>query len=1066
MENLRLRTLLDSYYQEVSTNIIQKQNPVSGLLPASTAVTTHGDYTDAWVRDNVYSILAVWGLGLAYRRLDNDEGRGKELEQRTVLLMRGLLRAMMAQSKKVEAFKNSRRPLDALHAKYDTSSGGTVVDDDAWGHLQIDATSIFLLQLAQMISSGLELIWTMDEVNFVQNLIYYIERAYRTPDYGIWERGAKTNHGRVELNASSLGMAKAALEAMDGFNLWGARGGPNSVIHVSPDNIAQAEITLHEMLPRESHTKEVDAAVLSVIGYPAFAVHDESLVDKTRAEIIEKLEGNYGLKRFLRDGHQTAVEDEERLHYEAEELKLFENIESEWPLFFTYLYLDALLRHDEIAIEKYSKRLAKLVVERDGQALLPELYIVPGIRVDAEKAKPGSQEREPNENVPLVWAQSLYLLGRMISDGVLEARDIDPLGRRLHKKPSPPVVQLLLLAEDDKLQADLAAHGVRSETLEDIDSFNVVLPEDIVQAHAQVGSNERLGLTGRSSRAIKSLSTSRFYEIDGKNIACLAPFFLQRDSYLSFDLKFVLTRFRSELKYIRRHWGQLGRPTVTLLVTRALLADEQEAFYRLMQEVQAGQVDGVPVKAGTLVQLLPTAAFERLDGITDLNLTGTSLEAVLHSNPRLKHGSVSEELEIVTARQIEATDNVNELIKRLGNTENLFEQTEILAVLLSKLGLDGEFELFGKAQTVRVLLEEVYDTAGREHFWSILRRTAGMLDKVDVDLNLACAALLVANKNIQVGRAYSDESLITSPLPDQELLRLVHKYCRDDARDRIFTLEILLYLGLLVRARPILFHSLLTIRVSHMIGLITGELAREEKLALTEAYDLLLEKAPSEVQLRLERALSRFGELESLPEELEHLHTEGTLAELAWKDEKSQGQEQEPEDGWLAWRQYQGVMDRREKAFYDQVWQVFKHAPALVIGDKLDRKNHVESKIILSDMTSQEPAFALLLEHLLNKISSPEYRQLNLEALSVIAEFCSQNPEIMVTDSVYLDAVIGHGVRQLHLKRHPEQLSQYESLKAVAWKSFYKSSPIETREAFADALRYLLSQPASGRRSA
>jgi phosphorylase kinase alpha/beta subunit len=47
---------------------------VSGLLPASTAVNVHGDYTDAWVRDNVYSILAVWGVALAYRKLEDDQG--------------------------------------------------------------------------------------------------------------------------------------------------------------------------------------------------------------------------------------------------------------------------------------------------------------------------------------------------------------------------------------------------------------------------------------------------------------------------------------------------------------------------------------------------------------------------------------------------------------------------------------------------------------------------------------------------------------------------------------------------------------------------------------------------------------------------------------------------------------------------------------------------------------------------------------------------------------------------------------------------------------------------------
>lgn len=54
---------LDYYYQQIKTIILKRQNPITGLLPASTAVNAHGDYTDAWVRDNVYSILAVWGLG-------------------------------------------------------------------------------------------------------------------------------------------------------------------------------------------------------------------------------------------------------------------------------------------------------------------------------------------------------------------------------------------------------------------------------------------------------------------------------------------------------------------------------------------------------------------------------------------------------------------------------------------------------------------------------------------------------------------------------------------------------------------------------------------------------------------------------------------------------------------------------------------------------------------------------------------------------------------------------------------------------------------------------------------
>ncbi|CAO3620774.1 unnamed protein product [Cunninghamella echinulata] len=66
---------LNYYYNVINTTILSKQNPASGLIPASVAITSHGDYTDAWVRDNVYSIYAVYGLALAYRRLDEDNGR-------------------------------------------------------------------------------------------------------------------------------------------------------------------------------------------------------------------------------------------------------------------------------------------------------------------------------------------------------------------------------------------------------------------------------------------------------------------------------------------------------------------------------------------------------------------------------------------------------------------------------------------------------------------------------------------------------------------------------------------------------------------------------------------------------------------------------------------------------------------------------------------------------------------------------------------------------------------------------------------------------------------------------
>lgn len=88
----------------------------------------------------------------------------------------------------------------------------------------------------------------------------------------MWERGDKTNQGIPELNGSSVGLAKvehtffcqhllydktehavfslfsgglqAALEAIDELDLFGAYGGPKSVIHVLPDEVEHCQVPL------------------------------------------------------------------------------------------------------------------------------------------------------------------------------------------------------------------------------------------------------------------------------------------------------------------------------------------------------------------------------------------------------------------------------------------------------------------------------------------------------------------------------------------------------------------------------------------------------------------------------------------------------------------------------------------------------------------------------------------------------------------------------------------------------------------------------------------------------
>lgn len=1056
MQSLDLRNNLDDYYRQIKSVILDKQHPITGLLPASTAITVHGNYQDAWVRDNVYSILAVWGLALAYRNLDDDGGRGFELRQRTTKLMRALLSSMMAQSAKVEEFKKTRNPHDALHAKYDTITGANVVGDMEWGHLQIDATSVFLLTLTQMIASGLELIWTHEEVCFVQNLVYYIERAYRTPDYGIWERGAKSNSGNVELNASSLGMAKAALEALSGFNLFGAKGSQSTVIHVAPDNIAQSNITLTAMLPRESNTKEIDAALLSIIGFPAFAVQDQSLSDRVRDDIVNKLEGRYGLKRFLRDGHQTVLEDEGRLHYEEQELKQFEHIESEWPLFYAYLYLDAIFRDDKAQISHYRNRLDGVLVEQNGYKLLPELYFVPQESIELERASPQSQDRIPNDNVPLVWAQSLYLLGAMLEDGLLRPGDLDPLGRRHVKQPKRPVVQLIFLAEDQALQQELAAHGVISETLSDIAPVKVYRPEDIAAVHAQVGRCEGLGLTGRITRTLKSLTTSRVYMLGKQRAVCLNPSFMQQEFFLSYDIDLLVRRFQSELSYLHRNWTEVGRPTVTVLLTRNLLDADRTSFFELMESIASGEVGGVPVKHGRMAQLTPTAAIERIDELHDLSLPAEPLASLL-SQPKLlaitgthRPLTPSEELAI----DLESQNEV--LVTHLANADNLYLQIALLAALAKHQSIDSLICLHGEDHSLQELLEEVYSQAGRLRLWSILRHASGLLNKIDSHLSLAVGALLVAQKFIQVGRSYSDDSLISKSLHDQELMAKIHHYCREDVRDQVLTQEVLLCLGELIKARPELFSELLTIRVSHLIILLTSQLARAQSVTPDQAYESLMNMPPSVIQQRLEAVLEDYQALAELPQKLEQLHAQASSGKLEWHQDLGLEQLTTPAEGWLVWREHQGTIDRRPAEFDGQIWHILQHTPALVIGNKMDKRNRINSDLVLSDMTQGEAAFALLVAHMLNNIQAAEYRQLTVETLSALASFFQQNPTLKIDEAIVVDVTIGHAVHLSYLDQHPEREANYPEFKSQAWECFYARSPLETTFFLVSALRKLL----------
>ena len=1061
--NSRLRKQLDDHYQRVSKIILSRQHPISGLLPASTAINAHGDYTHAWVRDNVYSVLAVWGLGLAYRKLPRDHGRAFLLEHSAVKLMRGLLFAMMKQARKVESFKYTQAPHDALHAKYDTLSGDAVVGDGEWGHLQLDATSLYLLMLAQMTASGLRIIFTIDEVNFVQNLVHYIGQAYRTPDYGIWERGHKINHGLTELNASSIGMAKAALEALRDFNLFGSDGGESSVIRVIEDEIAFARAALESLLPRESGSKEVDAALLSIVGFPAFAVEDSELAKLTRNSVITKLKGRYGCKRFLLDGHQTTLEDTKRLHYEPSELKRFEHIESEWPLFFAYLLLDEIFAGNRREANAYESALKSLLVERDGHQLLPELYFVPHDKVEQEKAEPHSQERLPNENVPLVWAQSLYWLGLLIQDGLLSAADIDPLGRRFRPGHARKIaVHCLLLAENEVVQRLLQQQGVDVETVDQVKPVNIRRASEFAEVSGLFGRNSKLNLSGRPPGRVNNLATSQVFELNGNLVLFLPSFFDQRDFYLAQDNHLLVEQFKSELAYHRHHWQQPGNPLITLLITESMLTHGgQEIILNLFGELRSGRCNGADVRMGFLTQLMATTSKQCINDLAELRFSQPPMHneipstSILHYDPQ-----TTATLSVAEEQKWDQECNVDPLLQRLAVSGNLYEQIAILSRLRRMFGSQHSVQLaaYDNPFSIEFLIEDLYALASHHHVFGVVRQAAGLLRKYAVNLENAVGEIMLRQRQVAVGRAYSSASVITKPLTAQALLAHIATYCGDDEREQILTQEILLYLGMLIKTEPSLFDKMLTLRIGHILLLMTSQAARRYRVTQADAFRLLLDRSPHALLAKLRAILAGYQRETKKLLLLESLHQKEGSEHLTWVRFSAQNDPlalESSSTNWRTWREHQGVVSRLPDEFYANIWNILGHCKGIVIGDKLALRNRLESNLRL-ETTALEKNFALHVEHRLNKIQAPEYRQLVIETLTALAAIFRANPNLYLDDYLVLDVLIGHAVRMAWINLHPTLAADYDQNRTAAWANIYETAPHQAANAVMAALDFLL----------
>ncbi|WP_339065062.1 glycoside hydrolase family 15 protein [Teredinibacter turnerae] len=962
---------LKQLYNEINQVILSRQNPVTGLLPASTSVNAHGDYTDAWVRDNVYSIIAPWALSLAMKKA-GETREADELEQATIKLMRGLLQSMMRQAHKVEAFKHTLKPIDALHAKYDTATGLTVVADDAWGHLQIDATSIYLLMIGQMTASGLRIIQTYDEVDFVQNLIYYIASAFRTPDYGIWERGNKINNGKPEINASSLGMAKAALQALDGLNLFHKGGPTRAVVHSVPDALSMARTNLAALLPRESLSKEVDAALLSIIGFPAFAVGDSILATETRDEILKKLGGIYGLKRFLWDGHQTVIEDPSRLYYEHSELANFQHIESEWPLFFCYLYLNALFTGNTQTASHYYQKIQNLMIEKNGIGLIPELYYVPEHAIEAEKRNPKSQARVANDNLPLVWAQSLYYTGRLMDLGLLKPDDLDPVKlRSTTTQMTKAQVALVVLAENEDVKKILADNGVIAESILDIAPLKVISAPHLVEAYAQVGANHKLNLTGRPRRRLLSLASSQTYCINDHQFLCLS--WIQGDSdddYVHHDIARVATMVREEISHIRKHWLNSEVAVFTFMVNEALCnSPDAHLLYECLQGFQLRTEDENIGYASA--NLAFRASRENWLLAPDICLTP------------------------ITSREVEAPPAIEWNTQSLALLQALdgsqLAQADKLVEYFADRPLHESASDTNKRITARDLLNTIYSNALQNHQWLIARLAFALSGRVKDDLSDYLSVLSSRHFSVIVGSVDTSEFGLEQSLNNSQIVEALREASINPI-DHCLLQELLESIGILQRTNPQLFEGVRSIQLSNLLNLCAdGVKSDNYKESVLELGQL----SPSAV---LDRLYKIFSSQRSV-------FAKGLKRSLSAKNMSDSDVEAMDLD-WFEWRFERGLILSLSREFLEKIWQTLAIAPKIIFAESHNPACIIESEFVRSSMTPGEEIFAQLINDALAQLHPPYFRSAIVEVLLAITEFHEEHPKERVEHPINLEEIL------------------------------------------------------------
>lgn len=322
-----------------SVQILRNMQYPTGLFAAS-RMTVKTGYNLAWIRDNVYTTIGLEAVQ-HYKTIKKT--------------LRALLDVLLKHEYKIDwAIKEKPRyHYQYIHARYDPITMDEVFGE--WGNKQNDAIGALLFRIAELEEKGISILRNENDKRIVQKLVDYLGSIeyWHDKDNGMWEMDE-------EIHASSIGACVAGLKKI------------SKIVGVEPELIKKGEDALNTLLPRESETKEVDMALLSLI-YPYNVVSSEQ-----RDSILKNVEGKLlkekGVIRFVSDTYY------------------FQDGEAQWTKGLPWL---AIIYKQMGNSEKYSFYMKKTIEAMNEKGELPELYYADG--------------KEHNENCPLAWSQALFV---------------------------------------------------------------------------------------------------------------------------------------------------------------------------------------------------------------------------------------------------------------------------------------------------------------------------------------------------------------------------------------------------------------------------------------------------------------------------------------------------------------------------------------------------------------------------------------------------------------------------------------------------------------------------------